>query len=155
MLKILAAVEKRIWNIPGSEFPLPSVSFQKRFSGPFLFDENDEKTGRLRSGVRAGKMLTGSTSVSGRGRTADLRLLFVDPCGYCRSCCLKLDLIVTLSPLVISTLVSHAPYTRGNVVARVAVAETGSRTPLFRKRLWPHVEARSRCSLPQLAVERA
>ena len=40
------------------------------------------------------------------------------------------------------------------VVARLALAEMDSRTPLFRERLWPHLEARPRCSFPQLAVER-
>jgi hypothetical protein len=45
-------------------------------------------------------------------------------------------------------------YTRGKAVARLALAEMDSRTPLFRERLWPHLEARPRCSLPQLAVER-
>ena len=45
-------------------------------------------------------------------------------------------------------------YTRGKVVARLALAEMDSRTPLFRERLWPHLEARPRCSFPQLAVER-
>jgi len=40
------------------------------------------------------------------------------------------------------------------VVAPVAVAETDSNA-LLCQFLWPHVEARSRCGLPQLAVERA
>ena len=39
-------------------------------------------------------------------------------------------------------------YTRGKAVARLALAEMHSRTPLFRERLWPHLETHPRCSLP-------